>query len=84
MTLNKVLKIFALSWAALLAIPNLILVITLLSDIKGLARMTSRDLLVLFFVLLSIEALLYMPALAAEWWRSVRIAKTRFAVLARH
>lgn len=83
-TLNKVLKIFALSWAALLAIPNIVLVIALLADIKGLAQMPSGDVFVMFLVLLSVDAVLCMPALAAEWWRSMRIAKTKFAVLERH
>jgi len=83
-TLNKVLKIFALSWVALIAIPNIALVVSVLADVKTIARLPSAGLLGFPLVLLSIDAVLCMPALAVEWWRSMRIAKAKFAALSRH
>jgi hypothetical protein len=83
LTLNKALKAFSLIWITLLAIPNIIVVGALLASIKDLAAQSQflTTLPLLLLVLFLIDAVFCTPALAAEWLRSIRIAKSKFPLL---
>lgn len=81
MTLNKVLGTFALSWTVLLAILNIALIVLAIPSIF-LGNGPRAMLAFLFFLaLILIDLVLATPALAAEWLRSIRIAKARLWIL---
>ncbi|HEX5425303.1 MAG TPA: hypothetical protein VFW94_17275 [Candidatus Acidoferrales bacterium] len=84
MTLNKALKIFVVGWFGLLAILNVAIIAGTILSIPSYRDMPFTGILLALLILFFLNAVLGMPALAAEWWRSMRIAKTRFAILRRY
>jgi hypothetical protein len=82
---DKALKILALAWTALILIANIIVVGGALLRVRSFLVGPAPFAIILLFVLFLflVDAVLLMPALAAEWFRSMMIAKTRFAVLSK-
>lgn len=82
--LDKALKIFVVGWFGLLAILNIAIIADTILSIPSYRDMPFTGILLALLTLFFLNAVLGTPALAAEWWRSMRIAKTRSAVLRRY
>lgn len=83
LTVNKTLRVFALVWIVLLAIPNAVVLVIVLLSAKRDGWPVSV-VLVFLFCLLLVDAVLSTPALAAEWFRSIRIARARLRILRKY
>jgi hypothetical protein len=76
--MNKALGIFALCWVAVVAILNVAVISSILLTSRGfMAASNLRMIIFLLLVLLVVDAILCTPALAAEWLRSMRIARVK-------
>jgi ABC-type transport system involved in multi-copper enzyme maturation permease subunit len=75
---NKALGIFALCWVAVVAVLNIAAVTSILVNSRDLTAASNlRMAIFLLIVLLLLDAVLCTPALAAEWLRSMRIARVK-------